>query len=80
MFIADLLCLSLIAIILIMLFGGEGFRSPKEKEFLANQIILGGEPKMDKFRSLGVGGVEYYEAKKLWNRNQFNKTNVGNIL
>lgn len=80
MLITDLLCLSLIAIILIMLFGGEGFRSPKEKEILANRIISGGEPKMDKFRSFGMGGVEYYGAKKLWNRNQFNKTNIANIL
>jgi hypothetical protein len=78
---SDLICLMLVVLLLLLLFGkSDGFRSPEEKRNLAERVVSSGEPTMEKFRSIGLGGVEYYDAKKLWRKRQLSVDRMTNIL
>lgn len=59
---------------------GEGFRSPSEKTRLARMVRNGGAPNRQKFRKMGLGGHEYYDAKQLWRHQSFTVPDIEKIL
>lgn len=76
--------IAFVLIILMLIYkcvSSDGFRSDSEKLSLASQIVKNTEPNRDQFRALGLDGVEYYDAKQLWNTpNKFTVKNVAKIL
>jgi ammonia channel protein AmtB len=78
-----LVCAVIIIIIIIILLPltcNDGFRSSQEKKKIARELIVKGEPKYEMFRKKGLDGVEYYDAKQLWNSNSYSSNTIEGIL
>ena len=58
----------------------EGFRSSQEKKKIAKELVVKGQPKYETFRKKGLDGVEYYDAKQLWNQDKYNFNHIEGIL
>lgn len=58
----------------------QGFRTQSEKKDLSKRIILAGYPTRDRFRKMGLDGVEYYDAIQLKNNDRFTQSSLMTIL
>lgn len=77
------LCSFLIVILLITIISHtctEGFRTNANKIILSERIVRKGKPVYSNFKNMGLDGVEYYDAKQLWNNKKYDITNLKNIL
>ena len=78
-----MLCGFLIVILIVMLSSYlcvDGFRSSKEKNTIAQRLVKTGQPVYERFKSMGLDGVEYYDAKQLWRKNKYDVKNIREIL
>jgi hypothetical protein len=77
------LCGFLIVILLITIVMStctDGFRSPSQKINMSHAIVNKGEPVYSQFKNMGLDGVEYYDAKQLWNKKKYNVKHIRKIL
>jgi hypothetical protein len=58
----------------------EGFRTREESVALARTIVGGGKPNREKFRKMGLDGVEYYDAQQLFINKQYDVSSVSMAL
>jgi uncharacterized protein YggT (Ycf19 family) len=58
----------------------DGFRSYQEKKNIARKLVTIGEPVYKVFKKNNLDGVEYYDAKQLWNKNEYNVDNIESML
>jgi hypothetical protein len=78
-------CMLLIAIMITIIiaivnYNSEGFRSPEKKSMLATMLVDKGQPMYETFKKNGLDGVEYYDAKQLWNKQDYTLHSLESIL
>jgi hypothetical protein len=58
----------------------DGFRNAEQKKDIAERLVAAGRPNRDAFRAGELDGVEYYDAKQLWQNNKYSSEHIQGIL
>jgi hypothetical protein len=77
---ACLLILILVIVAVARCSSTDGFRSAAQKNTIARSLVSDGEPRYETFKKRGLDGVEYYDAKQLWNKRRYDVKNIVEIL